>query len=275
MCEDVTEHPDVVNKANLYMQTPYNKKIHIDKQEQMTNRMRDNDELPNYGTMVHQPHNLSPILNAYTPPGYTTGLRSGIFPKTSVHDPLLRSPFGERRDDTPYIGRGPKVDKIFKPNPGLVFEEADILEAQHTIPGSDDAVECDSKCSPNEFFCAKSCSCIPADQHCDGQVDCSPGGEDEDTCEITEDMMKIMKSECEGIKLSQHIMCPNTLICIKQDWLCDGDDDCNDYSDETHCGAKTNCSEDQFECNNGLCVPQQWTCDGELKTWFIFAFITN
>jgi hypothetical protein len=51
-------------------------------------------------------------------------------------------------------------------------------------------------------------------------VDCGPDAEDETDCEITEEMIKKMKSECEGNTLSQHIMCPNTFICIKQEWLC-------------------------------------------------------
>lgn len=28
-------------------------------------------------------------------------------------------------------------------------------------------------------------------------------------------------------------------------------------------GNKRNCTDDQFECRNGLCVPKSWRCDGE------------
>lgn len=56
----------------------------------------------------------------------------------------------------------------------------------------------------------------------DGQSDCGPDGEDEEDCEITEEQINKMRTECEAITMSPHIMCPNTLICIKQEWLCDG-----------------------------------------------------
>lgn len=39
--------------------------------------------------------------------------------------------------------------------------------------------------------------------------------------------------------------------------------DCGDFSDETHCGAKLKCEEDQFECENGLCIQHMWVCDGQ------------
>jgi hypothetical protein len=54
----------------------------------------------------------------------------------------------------------------------------------------------------------------------DGQIDCGPEAEDEEDCELTEDMIKKIKNDCEANTLSRHVMCPNTYICIKQDWLC-------------------------------------------------------
>lgn len=137
----------------------------------------------------------------------------------SMTDPI-RSQFGIRREDSSYPGGiGISRDKIFSPNEDILFDEETILESNHQSSGTP-SVECDLKCGPTEFFCSKSCSCIHSDLHCDGQIDCGPDAEDEEECEVTEEMIKKMKSECEGNTLSQHIMCPNTFICIKQDWLC-------------------------------------------------------
>ncbi|KRG01933.1 low-density lipoprotein receptor isoform X3 [Drosophila mojavensis] len=75
-----------------------------------------------------------------------------------------------------------------------------------------------------------------------------------------------------GIAQSLHTKCDekqfecNNGACIPIRFVCDGDADCADHSDEqvNECKFReATCSSDHFRCTNGNCIPNKWRCDQE------------
>nr|Q05793.1 RecName: Full=Basement membrane-specific heparan sulfate proteoglycan core protein; Short=HSPG; Contains: RecName: Full=Endorepellin; Contains: RecName: Full=LG3 peptide; Flags: Precursor [Mus musculus]AAA39911.1 perlecan [Mus musculus] len=51
--------------------------------------------------------------------------------------------------------------------------------------------------------------------------------------------------------------------CIPRDYLCDGQEDCRDGSDELGCASPPPCEPNEFACENGHCALKLWRCDGD------------
>ncbi|XP_026219478.1 MAM and LDL-receptor class A domain-containing protein 1 [Anabas testudineus] len=67
-----------------------------------------------------------------------------------------------------------------------------------------------------------------------------------------------------------HFQCVYSFQCIPRSWLCDGEPDCADRSDEEHCPAlvpgtlppQGQCRTGYFQCSSSLCLPSILRCDG-------------
>ncbi|XP_012936096.1 low-density lipoprotein receptor-related protein 2 [Aplysia californica] len=64
-----------------------------------------------------------------------------------------------------------------------------------------------------------------------------------------------------GCSGSNKFICDNG-DCIPTAYRCDGDNDCGDDTDERNCPEKSTCKADQFMCNaTRKCIPDSWKCD--------------
>ncbi|XP_059144487.1 low-density lipoprotein receptor-related protein 4-like [Physella acuta] len=74
----------------------------------------------------------------------------------------------------------------------------------------------------------------------------------------------IKMTDCSNCSSSEFMCRPNNCTCIPKTWVCDGEEDCKDGSDEIKEECENyKCPEFDFKCANGHCIQMMWKCDGD------------
>ncbi|XP_060061512.1 basement membrane-specific heparan sulfate proteoglycan core protein isoform X2 [Erinaceus europaeus] len=150
-------------------------------------------------------------------------------------------------------------------------------------------------CTENEFACHSHNECVPLEYRCDRRPDCRDMS-DELNCEEPVQELSPTAPPLMEVPLfftprpeattTEHL--PSTLPpwhlppsaagplncgpqeaachsghCIPKDYICDGQEDCKDGSDELDCGPAPPCEPNEFPCGNGHCALKLWHCDGD------------
>ncbi|CAL4119324.1 unnamed protein product, partial [Meganyctiphanes norvegica] len=117
-----------------------------------------------------------------------------------------------------------------------------------------------NNCTNNDFKCFDLCLATPEGPHCDCPTGFQIGGENNNLCDpILNFTQPILCDE-------DQFQCKKNLRCIDRRYLCDGDNDCLDNSDEDSSPGgvcdSVECDH-MFKCKSNNCIESYFVCDGD------------
>ncbi|KAM9343546.1 basement membrane-specific heparan sulfate proteoglycan core protein [Pholidichthys leucotaenia] len=129
-------------------------------------------------------------------------------------------------------------------------------------------------CMSDEHRCGDG-TCILMEYLCDNRPDCIDLS-DETNCDIIPPILPVVTTPATTTTTTtKPLPGPRPVFCradqakcqsgecIPRDYICDGERDCSDGSDEFRCGTPSPCEPNEFKCKNGRCALKLWRCDGD------------
>lgn len=142
------------------------------------------------------------------------------------------------------------------------------------VDGTDENNCTDHRACPTHMrTCESDRHCIYASDLCDGHQDCEDGS-DERNC-TNHHVCASYETQCDSPMINGSSLPAGHKKCIPRAWLCDGEDDCGDWSDEInekclppsydHMITTTSkpCHDGSFPCDSGECIKWSQVCDQE------------